>query len=332
MVALAGSRAAAQDVASEGPSAGDAAEPAEPETPAEPEAPAEPTPEQQAEARDRFRRGVALARAEDCRGAIVELEASYRLVPRPNTLFNLAQCEERLHRYDLAIARYQEYLRIAPEDADDRITVEETLASLRELLGTIRITTSTQAEVWLGDRIVGVAPGDVLVPGGRHAIELRAEGMIPERREIAVTPRGVVEVEIELRAAEQIVEQHIEQTVETHVTVERPPLHVAVFGTGVGLTAAAAIVGLGAGVNAIVLNEREAARDPRLPRDTQPISDSAMVADVAFVASGAFLVATVVVAFLTDWGGEPTETDAGEPAPAAWIAPTLGGLAAGGSF
>src|SRR5690606_8125439 len=100
------------------------------ETPAEPEDPATE------EAREHFRRGLGLARAGDCQGAIAELEASFRLVARPNTLFNLAQCEERLHRYDRAIARYEEYLRVAPADADDRVAVEDTLASLRELLGT----------------------------------------------------------------------------------------------------------------------------------------------------------------------------------------------------
>ncbi len=282
------------------------------------------------EARDRFRRGVALARAGDCSGAIVELEASYQLWPRANTLFNLGQCEERLHRYDLAIGRYEEYLRVAPADADDRITVEETLASLRQLLGTIRITTNTEAEVWLGDRVVGVAPGDVLVPGGRHAIELRAEGMIPERRQVDVTPRATVELEIELRPAEQIVQQTIETTVEQHVTVERPPLHVAVFGTGVGLTVAAAIVGIAAGANALALHDEQAARDPRLPRDEGPSQGSALIADIMFGAAGALAIATVVVAFLTDWEGGPPSDEA--PAPTAWIAPGLGGVAVGGTF
>ena len=50
------------------------------------------------------------------------------------------------------------------------------------------------------------------------------------------------------------------------------------------------------------------------------------------MASGALLVATVVVAFLTDWGGEPSETGGEHASPTAWIAPTLGGVAAGGTF
>lgn len=40
-----------------------------------------------------------------------------------------------------------------------------TLESLRGLLGTIHVEVNTEAEVWLGDRIVGTAPGDVLVRG-----------------------------------------------------------------------------------------------------------------------------------------------------------------------
>jgi hypothetical protein len=154
--------------------------------------------------------------------------------------------------------------------------------------------------------------------------------MIPERREVEVAPRATVEITIELHAAEQIVQQTIETTVEQHVTVERPPLPVAVFGTGVALTAVSAIVGIAAGTNAVILHDQQAARDPRLARATGPISDSALVADIGFGAAGAFLVATVVVAFLTDWSGAPPEEAA--PAPTVWVAPGEGGVALGGSF
>jgi|GEM_PF-1217841 len=269
-----------------------------------------PSPEEE-EARTRFRQGLVLARGGDCDAALAEFETSYRLVARPNTLFNMAQCEERLHRYDLAVEQYQHYLDTAPADAEDRDTVMATLESLRGLLGTIHVEVNTPSDVWLGDRIVGVAPGDVLVPGGRHALELRASGHLPERREVEVAARQRVELTVTLTTAET----HIETTVieettieETHVTIERPPVPVEVFATGVTLTALTGIGGLAAGLSALISHDQIAAMDPRLPHDTGGIRDAALAADVLFVTCGVLAVGTIVLGVLTDFEGAPPPT------------------------
>lgn len=272
------------------------------------------------DARARFRAGLVLARDGDCTAALAEFETSYRLMPRPNTLFNMAQCEENLHRYDRAISEYEEYLEIAPAEAEDRDTVMATLESLRGRLGTLHITTNTPTEVWLGDRIVGAAPGDVLVPGGRHSIELRATGYLPERREVEVAARQRVELTVELGTAEThiettVVEETIveETHVHEHVTVERPPLPAGLFWAGVGLTAAAGIVGLGGGINALITHDQQAALDARLPRATQAIADSALVADIGFIAGGVLLASTIAIGFLTDFGGDPPARPTTDP-------------------
>lgn len=291
---------------------------AQDDTPAD-TAPADTTPSLEDEARQRFLQGLALARAGDCRGALAELERSYSLVARPNTLFNMAQCQEQLFRYDLAVRDYERYLEIAPADAPDRTTVDAQLRALRGLLGTIRVTlrpalpAGQHAEVWLGDRIVGEAPGDVLVPGGSHAIEVRAAGYLPGRRQVQVVARQTAELSLELERAQQTIEQHIEQTIEQHVeqnvTVTRQPLPPAVFWTGVTLTAGTAIAGAAAGINALVTQTQQSMLDPRLPRDTGAIRDSALVADIMFITSGVFLTTTIICAFLTDWtDGAPLET------------------------
>ena len=62
---------------------------------------------------------------------------------RPNTLYNIARCQEQLNRYDLAIRYYEQYLSVAPPDAEDRPTVEATMRSLRNLLGVIVVTSNT---------------------------------------------------------------------------------------------------------------------------------------------------------------------------------------------
>ncbi|MBX7192946.1 MAG: PEGA domain-containing protein [Sandaracinaceae bacterium] len=290
----------------------------------------------EAEARQRFLQGLALARAGDCRGALAELERSFALMARPNTLFNMAQCQEQLFRYDLAVRDYTRYLEIAPPEAEDRATVEAQLRALRNLLGTIHVTLSPalpegqHAEVWLADRIVGEAPGDVLVPGGEHAIEIRATGFLPARRQVQVTARQTAELSLTLERAQQTIEQHIEQNIEQHVeqnvTVTRQPLPPAVFWTGIVLTGGTAIAGAAAGINALVTHDQQSRLDPRLPRETGAITDSALIADIMFITSGVFLTTTIICAFLTDWtDGAPLETP---PAPA--VTPTVLMLPGGG--
>jgi len=256
-----------------------------------------------AEARQRFLQGVALARAGNCAGAIAELNASLELVPRPNTLYNIAQCQESLHRYDLAVSSYERYLALAPEDEPERAAVRATMRSLANLLGTISVRSSTPAEVWLDDRVVGEAPGDVLVPGGHHVIELRASGYLPEQQEVEVAAQQTVVVEVTLRRAEENV------TIHQTTSVERAPLPTGVFFGGIAVTVITAGVGAYFGVTALSLSDQERTRpDPRLPPDTSAISESAVIADAFFIVSGVFAVATLIVAFLTDFDGEPQES------------------------
>lgn len=274
----------------------------------------------EAEARTRFTQGIALARAGNCKGAISEFEESLRLMERPNTMFNIAKCQEELGRYDLAVKAYERYLSVAPADAEDRGTVEVTLRTLRQLLGTIEVTTNVPAEVWMDDRIVGQTPGgqipgNVLVPGGTHTIELRAEGRLAERRQVQVTSRQTLSVSVELKEAVQhvteqhITEQHVTQQ-NTTVRVERPPVAQEVFWTGVGLTTVTLGVGFGIGGYALTLADKEKQMHILL-RNPNEVKDMALISDV-FLASGTLLgITTLVMAFMTDFGGqEETKPDA----------------------
>lgn len=312
-------------------------EPPPSEQPADPAA-AQPAAAQPAatpadQAREHFMQGLTLARAGDCRGALSELDASFQLVQRPNTLFNMAQCQEQLFRYDLAVRDYERFLAIAPPDDADRPTVEAQLRSLRNLLGTIHVTltaapgatvpSNTRAEVWLDDRIVGEAPGDVLVPGGTYAIEVRAQGFLPARRQVQVTARQVAGVEVALEQAQQTIENNT--TVNTHVTVERPPLPPAIFWTGTALTVVSLGVGIGSGVSAITSRSQLMQMDPRLPVDTSGIRNAALLADIMYITSGVFLTTTIICAFLTDW------SDGAETAPAVTVTPTASILPDGSS-
>jgi hypothetical protein len=68
------------------------------------------------------------ARYED---AAREMEVAYQLKPLPDLQYNLAQCYERLGRYNDAAKAYETYLR-GNQAATDRKRVETRIANLRE--------------------------------------------------------------------------------------------------------------------------------------------------------------------------------------------------------
>lgn len=289
-----------------------------------------------AESRARFQAGVALARDGNCEGALAEFQASLELVERPNTLFNVARCHEELFRYDLAVASYERYLAVAPADAPDRPAVDATMRQLRNLLGTIAARSNVPAEVWIGDRIVGEAPGEIMVPGGRHAIEFRAAGYVPERREVEVAGRQRVEVEVTLSEAQVT---NVTEVTEEHTTVEvteeggAPP---AVFYTGVGLTAASLAVGLVFGGVALGNKSSAEALNPYdydgIAAANDETANAALIADIFFITAAALGVTTVVLYFLTDFDGDAEDREEAALTPAVAVGPGFGSVSLRGAF
>lgn len=296
----------------------------EPEERLSPEGVGEEEPPDLVEARQRFQQGVALAEAGNCDAAVVEFNASYRLVPRPNTLYNIAQCQERLHRYDMALDTYRQYLEVAPPDDPSRPAVETAMRLLSNLLGTIHIRSNVQAEVWIDDRRMGDAPGAVPVPSGRHVVELRAEGHLPARGEVEVAGGQEAELELTLEPAQQQV------TIHEHTT-ERVGISSISFWLTSGVALASAAVAAGLGGWALSLRNDVEAMDPRLRTndDLAEIDDAALLSDIFWGVAGGFAIAAVVLAFLTDWGGGDDQAAEGElPSSALRVVPlaTVGGL------
>lgn len=315
-------RAAAQQV----PEAPDAGTPA---PDAAPDAAAQPTTEPSPEVVRRMRQGIAFAEAGNCNSAIAEFEAAYAITPSPDPLYNIAMCRERLFQYDLAVSAYQRYLDTAPADAEDRPAVEATMRSLRNVLGTLHVRSNTRARVWIDDRDVGEAPGDLLVPGGRHVVELRAERWLPSRQEVTVAGRQEASLSFTLRRAV------------TNVTInEEGGISPVVFWSGVAATGVTALVGGIFGIRALVLHGDAQDLDPRLPRDAEihRVEQTALVADVLYAAAGALAIGTTVVFFFTKWGDGERRPAQRAPATrteallAPWLGPDGAGLAIGGAL
>lgn len=287
--------ARAQDTAASAGAEGDGAAAAD----ATVEAEAAPDPAL-AEAMERFADANTFFERGDFRGALAEMQRVYELLEGHENqhfvLYNLGRVYEELHRYDLAVATFQRYLDESPPDAEDRADAEASLRALERLLGVVSITVDVEhAEVWIGEWQVGEAPGEIRVPSGVHVLELRAEGHETVRRQIEITARA-----------------RLELTETMPVLNDFRGLDPALFVTSTALAVIAAGVGAVLGGAALSMSQDAMACGTRpgcmleneAGRRSQ-ISDFALGADVLFGTAGLFAITSVILIFVTDWGGRP---------------------------
>lgn len=268
-------------------------------------------------ARAHYAQGEALFEAENYEGALAEFQAAFDLLegsPAQATIaYNVGQCYERLFRYDRALEFYRRYLELSGEAAEDAADVRASIRALEGLLGTIHVTTNVErAEVWVDDLLVGEAPGDVLVPGGRHTLELRAPGYLPARRELQIAARGSIDEDVPL------------EPVPADARLE--PVWCLVAG---GLALVAAGVGTGFWVDAQTQWDATGGLD--LGDGAQArIDASALAGDVLYGTAALLAVTSITLAFFTRWDGP---SSAG-PEARALLVPQPGGaaLVVGGAF
>lgn len=279
--------------------------------------PAEAQPPVPPAARAHLDRGEQLFGAGGFDAALAEFEAAYEaLAGHPSryvTLFNIAQCHERAARYDEAQRAYQRYLDEGGARDADANEVRGRIRLLEGLLGTIQVTlrwpsgTGPNAELWVAGRRVGTAPGTVRLPGGTHALEVRARGYERVSEVITLTAGATRQVELAMR-------------------VLGTGLDPVVFWTTSAATAVALGLGAAFGVVALVRHGELSSIAPQALRtraDLAELSTFALVADVSFVAAGVLGTAALVLAFLTDFSGASAPATALVP----YVTPTSAGLA-----
>ena len=263
------------------------------------------------EARRRFRQGLELARNGNCQDAIVEFRAALEHVRRPEAIYNLAQCQEQLHRYDLALAGYREFLEVARPGDPDRTAVEATVRLLERLLATLAITTNVPAEVWVDGYHVGDAPGNVLVPSESGSVELRAEGFFTVRREVELTGGQQLDLQVTLAPVDSGGNQRHSPS----------RLHPAYFWVGVSGALLSAAIATGLGSWALAMRNDVRETDPRLRTFEQidRIDRVALLTDVFWGITGALAITAIILGVMTEWRDrEPNRAVQWRVWPTAW--------------
>lgn len=248
------------------------------------------------EARERVARGEALLERADYDAALAEFERAYEVLGehphRSLILFNIGRAHERMRRYDLAMRYFQRYLDETGFDAEDRGAVEATLRTLRGFLGELVVETNVPAAIWVDGRHVGDAPGRIWIPGGRHTVDVRAEGHTDAREEVQLAPQTEAHLDLQLEALAQSYEG------------VRPVF----FRSFVAAAAAFAVAGAAMGGRALRLRStyRDQLADPveglRVGRvHEDEIQRFAVLTDVFLAAAAATGITALVLGFMTDW-------------------------------
>lgn len=168
------------------------APPPEGETPpaAEPPAP-DPDAAKKEEAKQRFLKGLELARSNEWDAALVEFFASRELFPTRVATLNAARALTTLKRPVEALEMYETLLRDFGKDiqGDARKQVDQAMAKLRELIGEIDVVSDQPGTTVIIDgKERGITPleAPVRVKAGTHSVRAFKEGFIPFEQQIMV--------------------------------------------------------------------------------------------------------------------------------------------------
>ena len=296
-----------------------------PEAPEAAEAADDADDAQYATAKKYFERGVRFCEAGNYDAALTEFERAYaHMQGHPKRFFvldNIGQCHERKFRYDRALEYYRRYLKEGGDAAEDRAAVLATITTLEGLLATLTIQSNVPAEVWVDDRLMGNAPGDVLVPGGLHVIELRAAGYEASKREVNIAARERQNHAFTLNELSQY-----------------EGLSPVYFYGGVALSAASLAAGSYFGLKALSEDkagherEEEHGEFGNDAEDEERVKRLALTADICFASAAVFGVGTTLLYFMTDWGDSTDERPPEATRVEGHVGPDALGVSIRGSF
>jgi hypothetical protein len=150
----------------------------------EPEKNPSPTPEQIAEAKQRYEKGVKLYDEEgSVQAALVEFERAYELAPNYKVLYNIGQGARTLRDYASALQAFEGYLAGSEQGAKlpkARLAeVEREIAQLRTYVATLTVEVDTDgATVMLDGVVLGLSPlpRPLVVNPGRVKITASKDG------------------------------------------------------------------------------------------------------------------------------------------------------------
>jgi hypothetical protein len=165
---------------------------------------AEPPRAREVEAREHFKTGVDLSRAEAWAAALAEFLRARELFPNPKATVDAAICLRHLQRHDEALEMVEALLGEFPDmPAESRAAAESEAADLRKLVSLLDVTgPEAGTKVAVDGRERGVLPLNrpIRLAAGRHTVRLTAEGFRSHEERVEPRLGETVRLAVELQA------------------------------------------------------------------------------------------------------------------------------------
>lgn len=164
-----------------------------------------PKPEEQAEARTRYKKGLELYEEGAFDAALTELQRAYDLAPSYKILYNVGLVYLQLNDYAGALRNFKKYLDDGGKKIDQkrRAEIDKEIAKLQTRIATVELSVNVEgAEVSVDDLDVGETPLDqpLIVNAGKRKISVQKSGYAPVTKVVVVAGGDKKQLSFELKS------------------------------------------------------------------------------------------------------------------------------------
>ncbi len=169
-----------------------------------------------------YQRGVAALHDDHFSVAVTEFEASQRLNPSPQVLYNLALAYRGAGRHVLAVETFERYLREQPTvAADRREAITREVQRLRARIGVISCRVRPSSATLVIDGQERACANAMFIDPGDHAVEVRAEGFRTAQHRVRITPGVELDFRVELVPVEAHAPPHPRAVADARIGADR---------------------------------------------------------------------------------------------------------------
>jgi hypothetical protein len=256
-----------------------------------------------AAAEELFRQGRAASQKKDFTTACAKFRESNRLDPAVGTVFNIADCEEKLGRLATSWTLFQEVVQRLPSDDERRTIANERARSLEARVPTLTIhlahTDRTDVVVRRDGIVLGAASLETALPvdPGEHTVIVEAPGTQSALFTSQVGAGEHASLEVKLGTLSTTTEPPKDSAPQTSASAAQPS-HTAAYVVG-GLGVAGMVTGVVAGL--IVLSKKSTV-------NSECVDKQCSQAGIDAVSSGKTFGVVTTVGFLAGALGLGTAT------------------------
>lgn len=301
---------------------------------------AQSKPDDMAEARERYKKGLELYEEGAFDSALTELQRAYDLAPSYKILYNLGLVYTQLNDFAGALSKFRKYLDDGGKkiDAKRRAEVEKEIAKLEKRVASVTLQVNVEgAEISVDDLEVGESPLDapLVVNAGKRKFSVAKSGYQTFNKVLILAGTDKTKLEVKLKAGMSAAPPGKpaggREGQGKPAKKAEPPSHVPWLWWGVtgGLAVGTAVAGV------LTLGAQKDLDDKKQhPATKKSLDDAAAKTRTLAIVTDVFLVGTLAAGsyatYLTFFKKYPADAKADKTALDVRVGP--GSIAVGGNF